>query len=119
MYSISYGLGQKLAFHSHSTLLKKTPLQARYDWDAIVLDATVRRMVRSDFELFFQREDWFRQHNLPYRRGYLLWGAPGNGKTAVIRVMASHPHIQPYTLDLSDSEEKSADVLRLFEKAGW
>ena len=92
-------------------------LQARYDWDAIVLDATIRRMVRRDFELFFQREDWFRQHNLPYRRGYLLWGAPGNGKTAVIRVMASHPHIQPYTLDLSDSEEKSADVLRLFEKA--
>jgi len=32
-------------------------------------------------------------------------------------VMAAHPYIQPYTLDLSDSEEKSADVLRLFEKA--
>jgi hypothetical protein len=31
--------------------------------------------------------------------------------------MAAHPYIQPYTLDLSDSEEKSADVLRLFEKA--
>jgi hypothetical protein len=26
-------------------------------------------------------------------------------------------YIQPYTLDLSDLEEKSADVLRLFEKA--
>jgi ATP-dependent 26S proteasome regulatory subunit len=74
-------------------------------------------MVRSDFELFFQREDWFRQHHLPYRRGYLLWGAPGNGKTATIRVMAAHPYIRPYTLDLSDSEEKSADVLRLFERA--
>jgi hypothetical protein len=31
--------------------------------------------------------------------------------------MASHPYIQPYTLDLSYLEEKSADVLRLFEKA--
>ena len=52
-----------------------------------------------------------------HRRGYLLWGAPGNGKTATIRVMAAHPHIRPYTVDLSDSQEKSADVLRLFEKA--
>jgi SpoVK/Ycf46/Vps4 family AAA+-type ATPase len=54
---------------------------------------------------------------LPYRRGYLFWGAPGNGKSATIRVMAAHPHIQPYTLDLSDTEEKSASVLHLFEKA--
>ena len=31
--------------------------------------------------------------------------------------MAPHPHIWPYSIDLSDAEEKSADVLRLFEKA--
>ena len=92
-------------------------LQGRYDWDVVVLDSTTRRMVRTDFELFFQREEWFRQHNLPYRRGYLFWGPPGNGKSATIRVMAAHPFIQPYTLDLSDTEEKSASVLHLFEKA--
>jgi chaperone BCS1 len=74
-------------------------------------------MVRTDFELFFEREEWFRQHNLPYRRGYLLWGPPGNGKSYAIRVMAAHPHIQPYTLDLSEVEEKSSDVHQLFERA--
>ena len=99
------------------TANSKTRLQARYDWESVVMDANTRRMVRSDFELFFERESWFRQHNLPYRRGYLFWGPPGNGKTATLRVMAAHPFIQPYTLDLSDSEEKSADVLHLFEKA--
>jgi ATPase family associated with various cellular activities (AAA) len=95
----------------------RTRLQARYDWDSVVLDAITRRMVRRDFELFFQREDWFRQHNLPYRRGYLFWGQPGNGKTAAIRVMAAHPFIQPYALDLSDSEEKNGNIIHLFEKA--
>jgi len=99
------------------TTYSRTRLPAPYDWDSVVLDATVRRMVRSDFELFFQREEWFRQHNLPYRRGYLFWGAPGNGKSVTIRVMAAHPYIQPYTLDLSDAEEKSRDVLRMFENA--
>ena len=49
-------------------------LQARYDWDAVVLDSNAVRMVRRDFEIFFEREDWFRQHNLPYRRGYLSGG---------------------------------------------
>jgi ATPase family associated with various cellular activities (AAA) len=95
----------------------QTRLRGRYDWDAVVLDSTVRRMVRTDFELFFEREDWFRQHNLPYRRGYLFWGSPGNGKSATLRVMAAHPYIRPYTLDLSNMEGKSADVVHLFEKA--
>jgi hypothetical protein len=99
------------------TMYSRTRLQGRYAWDAVVLDATTRRMVRTDFELFFQREDWFRQHNLPYRRGYLFWGPPGNGKSATLRVMAAHPYIRPYALDLSDAEEKSSDVLHLFQKA--
>ncbi|MGA8311562.1 MAG: hypothetical protein WB755_16135 [Terriglobales bacterium] len=49
-------------------------LEGRYDWDTLVLDATVSRLVRQDFELFFDREEWFRKHNLPYRRGiFALW----------------------------------------------
>jgi hypothetical protein len=99
------------------TAYGRSRLQGRYDWNSVVLDATTRRLVRRDFEIFFEREEWFRQHNLPYRRGYLFYGNPGNGKTAVIRIMASHPHIRPYTLDLSNMEEKSADVVRLFENA--
>jgi len=99
------------------TPYNRTRLPAPYDWDSVVLDATAQRMVRTDFELFFQREEWFRQHNLPCRRGYLFWGSPGNGKSATIRVMAAHPYIQPYTFDLSDVEEKSRNVLRMFETA--
>jgi hypothetical protein len=74
------------------TAYGRSRLQARYDWYSVMMDANVRRMVRSDFELFFEREDWFRQHHLPYRRGYLLWGAAGNGKTATIRAMGPSVH---------------------------
>jgi hypothetical protein len=95
----------------------RTRLQGRYDWDTVVLDATTTRMVRRDFEMFFEREDWFRQHNLPYRRGYLFWGPPGNGKSATLRIMAAHPFIQPYSVDLSDVEEKNGNLLQLFERA--
>jgi ATPase family associated with various cellular activities (AAA) len=94
-----------------------TRLQTRYDWDVVLMDATTSRMVRTDFELFFEREDWFRQHQLPYRRGYLFWGPPGNGKSATLKVMAAHPHIQPYTVDLSDAEQKSSSLLYLFQRA--
>ena len=94
-----------------------TRLAARYDWNAVVLDETARRLVKRDFELWFEREDWFRQHNLPYRRGYLFWGPPGNGKTATLRVMAAHPHVKPYALDLSEEENKSRELVGMFENA--
>jgi hypothetical protein len=99
------------------TTYGRTRLGSRYDWNSVVLDATARRLVRTDFELFFEREEWFRQHNLPYRRGYLFWGDPGNGKSATIRVMASHPYIRAYALDLSDLAEKNSSVHALFEEA--
>ena len=95
----------------------RTRFEARYDWNAVVLDETARRMVRGDFELWFEREEWFRQHNLPYRRGYLFWGSPGNGKTATLRVMAAHPHIKPYALDLSEEANKSSELVGMFERA--
>ncbi len=99
------------------TAYGRTRLHTKYDWDSVLLDETTQRMVRTDFELFFGREEWFRQHNLPYRRGYLLWGSPGNGKSATIRIMAAHPYIQPYALDLSDLEKQNSDIHLLFEQA--
>jgi hypothetical protein len=108
---------QNKAERSLGTVSGAIRLEGRYDWDTLVLDPTVSRMVRQDFELFFAREDWFRKHNLPYRRGYFFYGNPGNGKTAVIRVMAAHPHIRPYALDLSDGDNQSSQLVALFEQA--
>ena len=95
---------------------QRVRLAPGYDWDALVLDATITRMLRRDFELFFEREAWFRQHGLPFRRGYLLYGLPGNGKTSVVRVMASHPLIEAHTLDFSEDTDNN-DLYRLFDAA--
>lgn len=108
---------QQESARSLETVGGKTRFVARYDWDMIVLEPAVRRLVKGDFELFFEREEWFRTHNLPYRRGYLFWGNPGNGKTQTIRVMASHPYVKPFAIDLCDVEHESRDLTRLFERA--
>jgi ATPase family associated with various cellular activities (AAA) len=108
---------QDKAERSLGTMCGAIRLEGRYDWSTLVLDSTVSRMVRQDFELFFEREEWFWKHNLPYRRGYLFYGNPGNGKTAAIRVMAAHPHIRPYAVDLSDGDNQSSQLVALFEQA--
>ena len=89
-----------------------------YDWDRVVLDPTLIRLVRDDFESFLKREGWFKQHRLPFRRGYLFYGPPGNGKTSVLRVMASHPLISAHTLDFSNEELDNGALTTVFEEAG-
>jgi len=87
------------------------------DWESLVLDAQVVSSVKDDFTFFLQREDWFRRFRLPFRRGYLLYGPPGNGKTSVVRVMASHPAIRAFSLDFSNEELRNDALTELFEAA--
>ena len=88
-----------------------------YDWDKLVLDPVVTRLVKRDFETLFDREEWFHENGLPFHRGYLLYGPPGNGKTSVIRVMAAHPAVSAYTINLYGEHIDDDSVTELFEIA--
>ena len=86
-------------------------------WDDLVLDATVMQLVKSDYESFFAREEWFRSLKLPFRRGYLLHGSPGNGKTSVVRAMLSRPGMRGFTLNFFAQNIDDDDLQTMFERA--
>ena len=86
-------------------------------WDDLVLDSHVRSMLKDDFESFFEREAWFRENKLPFRRGYLLHGPPGNGKSTAIRAMLTSRGLTAYTMRLFDEREGDSDLDNLFDLA--
>jgi hypothetical protein len=86
-------------------------------WDDLVLDEAVLQLVKSDYESFFARESWFRNLKLPFRRGYLLHGPPGNGKTSVIRAMLSRRGMRGLTLNFFSPSIDDDDLEKMFERA--
>ena len=87
------------------------------EWDDLVLDHKIRSLLKDDFESFFEREAWFRENKLPFRRGYLLHGPPGNGKSTAVRAMMTSRGLTAYTTRLFDSQVDDSDLDRLFELA--
>lgn len=49
----------------------------------------------------YSTEQWYAERGIPYRRGYLLHGAPGSGKTSLVCAIAGELRLPIYQLRLS------------------
>ena len=74
-------------------------------------------LLKNDFYEFWQREQWLRDRNLPFRRGYLLHGGPGNGKSTAIRAMMTSRSLSAYTIRLFEPHTSDSDLDDLFDEA--
>ncbi|KZS94747.1 P-loop containing nucleoside triphosphate hydrolase protein [Sistotremastrum niveocremeum HHB9708] len=68
---------------------------------SIVLEPSVKEMLLTDCRDFLRSEDWYAERGIPYRRGYLLYGVPGSGKTSLIHSLAGELGLDIYVVSLS------------------
>jgi len=79
---------------------------------SVILPEGQVESVIKDMQEFIDAKDWYFKRAIPYSRGYLFYGEPGNGKTSLIIALAEHLKKPLYSLDLStlegDNELKQA-----------
>jgi hypothetical protein len=69
--------------------------------ETVILPDGLMELVVEDAAWFFGAEDWYVARGVPYRRGYLLSGPPGTGKSSLALALAGHFGRPIYTLNLS------------------
>ena len=69
---------------------------------SVVLDSGVGESIVQDVKDFLGSQDWYKERGIPYRRGYLLYGPPGCGKTSFITALAGELEYSICVLNLSD-----------------
>ncbi len=70
---------------------------------SVVLDGEISEMLVKDVENFLNGSSWYYDRGIPYRRGYLLYGPPGSGKTSFVLALAGQLDYNICVLSLSDS----------------
>ena len=58
-------------------------------WDDVILDPEMKKGLIEDVQGFFDNQGLYKQFAVPWKRGVILHGVPGNGKTVSIKALMS------------------------------
>lgn len=75
---------------------KRRPLSS------VILDEGISERLLEDIKEFIGNPQWYTDRGIPYRRGYLLYGPPGCGKSSFITALAGELEYSICVLNLSE-----------------
>lgn len=67
---------------------RRTRSRPKRPLSTIVIPSNVKEKMVEDAKDFLRQENWYSDRGIPYRRGYLLFGTPGSGKTSFVYSLA-------------------------------
>ncbi|QRV80682.1 AAA family ATPase [Ceratobasidium sp. AG-Ba] len=80
---------------------KRLTSKPHRNYASVVLEPKMKDDLFGDVKEFLEGKEWYAQRGIPYRRGYLLFGTPGSGKTSSIHALASELGLDIYIVPLS------------------
>ncbi|CAI2177070.1 16292_t:CDS:2 [Funneliformis geosporum] len=73
--------------------------------DTVALDEPLELLLSKELETFVNDKSFYERIGMPYRRGILLYGKPGTGKTSLVNAISSQLSRDIYYLNLKNIKD--------------
>lgn len=83
---------------------------------SVVLDGELFETLLADMRSFQERVAWYQERGIPYRRGYLFSGPPGNGKSSLTAALAGALQRDLFVIPLGDFSMDDAKLGQLMSR---
>jgi len=84
--------------HIHVVDGEDLPYTKDHTWEELFLPKTIKDELQLLVEGFLASKEFYLENHIPWKRGVLLYGKPGNGKTSIIRTIMSMYNFKPITI---------------------
>ena len=92
------------------------PYTKDYSWDDLFLPKETKLELKGLVEKFLSSQEFYSKNRIPWKRGILLYGKPGNGKTSIIRTIMSMYNFKPVTIAPGANEEALREAFSYAEE---
>lgn len=91
------------------------------DWDDVILEEEFKTALQKDIYGFFSAEGTYKKLSLPWKRGIIMHGPPGNGKTisikAIMKTCDAKGYAPMYVKSFKSYMGEEGSMLAVFNKA--
>jgi len=92
------------------------PYERNMPWDDVFLPDVLKDDIKNTVEGFLASKELYEKKKIPWKRGILFYGEPGNGKTTTIRTIISNYDFKPVTVQ-SSNQTNDEMITEAFEYA--
>ncbi|CAI9303787.1 unnamed protein product [Lactuca saligna] len=96
-------------YHESKTVIIDNPMTFK----TLAIEPEVKKMIMEDLNNFKNGKEYYRRIGKAWKRGYLIYGSSGTGKSSLIACMANYLNYNIYDIDLTevDSDSQLKNIL--------
>ena len=84
--------------HVHVVDSAEIPYTRDLTWDDLFLPEDIKQDIKSLVENFISSKEFYKKNKIPWKRGIILFGEPGNGKSSIIKTIMAQHNFKPVTI---------------------